>query len=382
MRMAPAARDDRGMSHGPDATAILDRQLAPLLGDLPGLAVLDAHTHVGSDCDGTVCEPAQLLAALDGLGARAVTFPLHVESGYPRENDLVLEAAAGSAGQLVPFCRLDPHAAPAAEGTRAIAAGARGIKLHPRAENFTLAHPEMDDIFALAHEHALPILIHAGLGIDPLGPELLRLADANRRATVILAHAAITDLAWIADGLDAHPNILFDTAWWSPLDLLALFALVPPGRILFGSDTPFGHPALNAIITLRCARAVGLTDAQLRGVMGGQLERLLAGQPLADLGPAPGGAHIERDLLLDRVTGYLAVAWGSAMAGGAMEEPMRLVRNTLALSPEHPHRETLADIHEAMVLPPITPGGLAGFALAATLAATPGVRAATRSAHS
>lgn len=260
-------------------------------------------------------------------------------------------------------------------GARAIAAGARGIKLHPRAEQFTLAHPGIEPVFALAHEHGLAVLIHAGLGIAPLGRDALRLAERFPRATLILAHAAITDLAWIADELDAHPNVLFDTAWWLPADVLALFALMPPGRILFGSDTPYGHPALNAIIALRCARAVGLGDDQVRSVMGGQLERLLAGEPLADHGPAPGAARLEHDVLLDRVGGYLDIAWGLAMAGATDAEPPGLIAMALDVGPHHPHRAVFGEIAAALALAPFGPRGNGALALAATLAATPGASA-------
>ena len=48
---------------------------------------------------------------------------------------------------------------------------------------------------------------------------------------------------------------------------LALFALVPPGRILFGSDVPFGDPSLNALITLRCALEAGLQGEQIESVI-------------------------------------------------------------------------------------------------------------------
>jgi predicted TIM-barrel fold metal-dependent hydrolase len=358
----------------PTATRV-ERWLAPLLKDLPGLDVVDAHTHIGTDCeDGMVCEPAQLTTALDPLGARAVTFALHVEGGYARENDIVLDAASASRGRLVPFCRLNPQADPYAEGSRVIAAGARGIKLHPRAERFTLSHPGVDAVFALAHEHQVPVLIHAGRGIEPLGVDALSLAERYPRATVILAHTAITDLAWIADALPAHPNVLFDTAWWLPADVLALFALVPPGRILFGSDTPYGDPALNAVITLRCARAVGLDHDQVRAVMGGQLKRLLAGEPLADLGPALGAGGLQRrDVLLDRVTNYLAIAWGITLAGGTPAERPSLPHMALDVGPRHRQRETFDEIRDALDLPPFGPLGLGGITLAATIAATANV---------
>ncbi len=289
------------MSTNVTSVSAVGRWLDPLLDQLPPLAVYDAHAHLGADCDGTVSDQAFLTASLDAVGARAAVFALHLADGdYRADNDAVIAAAGSSSGQLTPFCRLNPHADPVSEGARAIAAGARGIKLHPRAEDFTLAHPAVDGIVALAHEHRVPVLIHAGRGIEPLGADALRLAARYPDATLILAHAAITDLAWMPAALDDHPNVLFDTAWWNPVDLLALFALVPPDRILFGSDVPFGDPALNALITLRCALEAGLGPEQVESVMGAQLARVLAGEDLADLGPAPGCDQVRRELLLDR----------------------------------------------------------------------------------
>jgi hypothetical protein len=66
---------------------------------------------------------------------------------------------------------------------------------------------------------------------------ILRYPDAR----LILAHAGICDLAWIWRVAPDHPNLLFDTAWWIPADLEALFSLVPPGQIVFASDAPYGN---------------------------------------------------------------------------------------------------------------------------------------------
>ena len=354
----------------------LGRWLAPLLESLPPLAIFDAHTHLAVDGDGN-CEPSCLTAALEQLDAHAVTFASHVEGGdYRHPNDAVIEAAAASGGRLVPFCRLNPHTDPLEEGGRAVAAGARGIKLDPRSECFTLAHPGVKEIFALANENELAVLIHAGRGIDPLGTQLLELTAAYPTATVILAHAAISDLAWIAAELDAHPNVLFDTAWWNPVDLLALFALVAPGRILFGSDTPSGDPALNALLTLRCALAAGLDHDQVQAVMGGQLRRLLAREELADLGLPPGIPALHRDVPFDRAITYLAAAWGNATAGGTGQELLELARMALEVGPSHPHRETCDAAIEALDMPANGPRGLDGIAIAAAIAATPQVRVA------
>jgi hypothetical protein len=141
---------------------------------------------------------------------------------------------------------------------------------------------------------------------------------------LILAHAGISDLAWIWREAPDHPNLFFDTSWWSPSDLVALLALVPPGQILFGSDAPYGTIALGATLFLRHALQLGLSDEQVRGMAGGQLERLLAGEDPTDLGPPPGPDAVETDPLLDRVHSFLMTSVGRMIGGGDPEEILGL----------------------------------------------------------
>src|SRR5688500_8297545 len=111
-----------------------------LRGDLNDPPLLDAHTHIGSsDPDGARQTAEELIEALELVPARAVVFAMHEPDGYPAANDRVLEAVAASGGRLVAFCRLDPRKDPLTEARRCLDAGAKGIKLHPRAEGFTLS---------------------------------------------------------------------------------------------------------------------------------------------------------------------------------------------------------------------------------------------------
>ena len=138
-----------------DVDGILGPWWDRLRADCGELALYDAHTHVGAnDPDGFRQTPDQLLKALTGAGARGVVFPMHEPGGYRAANDFVLEAAAASDGVVVPYCRVDPRDGALSEATRALDAGARGIKLHPRAEGFTMAHPGVHEVVALAHEAA------------------------------------------------------------------------------------------------------------------------------------------------------------------------------------------------------------------------------------
>lgn len=299
-----------------------------LVADLDGLELFDAHTHTGAnDPDGMHGTAAQLLEALDAAGgARAAVFTMHEPAGYARANDRVIAEAQASDGRLVPFCRLDPRDSPAREAERCLGAGARGIKLHPRAEGFLLGDPEVRPVLALADERRVPVLVHAGRGIPALGRHALELCEEHPGAHVILAHAGISDLSWIWRHAPDHPNLFFDTSWWAPDDLLALFALVPPGQIVFGSDTPYGTPLSSVVVTFRCALQAGLRAEQVREVAGAQFARLLAGEESADLGPAPGPDAVVHDLLLGRVALYLTGAFGRMVRGHSGDEPLALAR--------------------------------------------------------
>jgi uncharacterized protein len=293
--------------------------------ELPELSLFDAHTHIGhNDPDGYSSSRGELVEALERADARAVVFAMHEPEGYPPANDTVIAEAASSDGRLVPFCRLDPRAGPVAEAERCLAAGARGLKLHPRAEQFTLDEPGVDEIFALAEERGLCVMVHAGRGIPALGRDAVELCERHPGARLILAHAGICDLAWIWRAAPDHPNLFFDTSWWSPSDLLALFALVPPGQVLFGSDAPYGTPALGANQTLRYALQAGLSPEAVRSVAGGQLERLLEGEALLDLGPAPGAEASRPDPLLERVYAFLLTALGQMFQGLEPTETLAL----------------------------------------------------------
>jgi len=285
---------------------------------VPGIELFDAHTHLGqNDPDGMKQTPEQLLTVLEVASARgAFVFPMHEPDGYPPANDMVLSAATASDGVLTPFCRVSPNNGDAAaEARRALDAGHRGIKLHPRAEQFTLDHPAVRELAAIAHDRAMPMLIHAGRGIPALGAHVVALAGEFPDARFILAHAGVSDLAWIWRVAPDHPNLLFDTSWWMPADLQTLFSLVPPGQILFASDAPYGYTLMSAVTQLRSALQVGLTPEQIRSISSEQSLRIAAGEPLVPAGPAVGEHERAPHILLDRVAEYVLLGAIATMRG-------------------------------------------------------------------
>jgi uncharacterized protein len=288
---------------------------------LPDAAVIvDAHTHLGRDEDGQSLDAPGLLAFLDQLGpsARACTFPFHDPErapAYRLPNDRVLQWARESDGRLYPYCRLDPADDPAAEAERCLALGARGIKLHPRAQAFTFAHPAADAIWKVAHEAKVPILIHAGRGM----PRMDSLADLALRypdVVLVLAHAGIADQGMFASRLRDHPGVFYDTSTFSVFDLLELFARVPAERVVFASDVPYGRPVGAIHTVLRIAAYAGLDDEERTAVVGARMLDILEGRPLPELKPPRLPEIRPVSGLLARVNGYVLMAFAAAIGSG------------------------------------------------------------------
>jgi uncharacterized protein len=312
--------------------------LAPFLAEvtqlLPaGAEPFDAHTHLGLDEDGRSLSLERLLAQLDDAGARrACVFPLHDPDRHPAyrvPNDRVLGWAQESDGRLIPFCRLDPADDPVPEGERALAAGARGIKLHPRAQGFVFDGPEMDGIFRLAEQARVPILIHAGRGLPPLADGLANIALRYPSVVLILAHGAICDQGILTTRLADHPGVLYDLSCFFAFDVLELFGRVPAERIVFASDPPYGLPATSLYMALRVAAHAGLDEATTKLVLGGTMAGLINGQGLPPASAPRRGSTLTLSGRLARVYGYASLA-GPALFQGAVDSAREALNLALA----------------------------------------------------
>ena len=274
--------------------------------------LFDAHVHVGRDIDGMVAPYEDLAAFLQRWGVeRAFAFCLDEpdrEPAFRAANDRTLKAAAGSGGLLVPFVRLDLAASPMEEATRALDAGARGIKLHPRAQGFLLDDQRLEPVFALASERRVPILIHGGRGLPPIAESLRALHEAYPDASLIIAHAGIADLAALSDCFSGRPGVYFDTSVWSAIDLLDMFSRVSPEQVLYASDYPYGQQPGALLLALRTALLAGISEEQVRDMLGRSAARIADGEPPPPLTEPRGPRRFEQPLTFARIHHYLAMA--------------------------------------------------------------------------
>ena len=278
----------------------------------PGADIFDAHTHIGDDIDGMRGRPDELLQKMDHYGiSQAFTFCMDEPDRHPAfsaANDRTRAWTEESGGRLIPFARLDLAETPIAEAERSLDLGARGIKLHPRAQGFLLTDERLEPVFALAAERKVPILIHGGRGLPPISDGLGRLMDRHPEAELIIAHAGIADMAGLAHVFGSRAGVFFDTSAWSPVDLLDFYRQVSPEQVLYASDYPYGQQPSSLLIAVRTARAAGFDDQQLRDMLYGNATRIARGDPPLEPTPPRGSDVFSQPMTFARIHGYLSMA--------------------------------------------------------------------------
>jgi hypothetical protein len=313
-----------------------------LLEQLPAGPVLDAHTHLG-DRDSVSATVEELCTALESARARALVFPLSEPDGsYRAANEACLDVARRSDGRLTALARVVPDEVDRVE--KLLDEGARGIKLHLSSDDLDLADPRLEPVFALAHERRHPVVVHAGPEVGSTGPAVLDVCERWPGMRMVLAHCGLSDLGRLHRHVPDVPNLFFDTSWWTPAHLMALFRLVPPGRVLAASDLPYSTPVSALMSTGRCAWQAGLEPAQIASVLGGQATRILDGDEPLDLGPPPAEEAREVWPFLEAASTNLLAALEAMQRGLEPEVPLTVARHACDVPGDDPDADVLASV--------------------------------------
>ena len=301
------------MTHLERAQSIVEEFDGLLRGELPSdVYLFDAHTHIGDDIDGMQGRAGQLREIMDRYGfTRANVFCLDEPDPGPAfsaANDRTLAHAEGADGRFIPFVRHDLTETPLEEAKRAIDRGARGIKLHPRAQRFSVSDERLAPIFALAVERGVPILIHGGRGLPPIAEHLEKLVRRSEGLRLIVAHAGIADMAGLAGRLGGIPGVYFDTSVWSAVDLLDLYRQVAPEQIVYASDYPYGRQPNSLLATVRTARLAGYDDHRLRLMLGESARRIADNEQPEPLTAPRGEGTLVQPLTFARIHHYISMA--------------------------------------------------------------------------
>jgi uncharacterized protein len=333
------------------ADHLLRPWLERMLAEYPAVRIFDSHTHVGeNDPSGMTASISELEESLHSCDGRAAVFPLAEPDGYEKANLRCAEAAARSDGRLVSFVRVTAHDRPHQLLAEGLDAGARGLKLHPSSDEFSLDDPRLEDTLALADERRLPVVVHAGPELEGIGETALAVCERYPGLRMILAHCALTDLGWIGPHVASHPNLFFDTSWWGPAHPLALFRLVPPGRVLNASDLPYCTPLSGALAVLRCAHQAGLSAEAIGAVTGNQFVRLLAGEDPLVLGPPSPMERTALRPILEVLSSTLLAALEPMQRGLDPGTPLDVARHTCKVPDDSADASVVASVARLIAL--------------------------------
>src|SRR3954469_22439126 len=277
-----------------------------------GVEIFDAHLHLGRDIDGMVGDYDQLEAMMRRhVVTRAFMFCLDEPDRHPAfraANDRTLAFAARSGRRLIPFVRLDLNESPLEEAVRCLDLGARGIKLHPRAQRFDASDERLAPVFALAAERRGPILIHGRRGPPPIPSGPPALVERYPDAPLIIAHAGIADMAHLARAMAGRRSVFFDTSTWSPVDLLDFYRQIPPEQVLYASDYPYGQYTTSLFLAIRTAQLAGYDEQQVRDMLVGNALRIATGQKLPEpTVPVGGASTLAQPMQLARIHQYISM---------------------------------------------------------------------------
>lgn len=298
--------------------------------------VFDAHTHFfprsfytglakqagvgGDDPAGEVAkrlgwepppdDPAALarrwLAEMDRHGVDRIV-AIHT---LPGDLDSAGRAVRAAGGRIVGYVSVNPLAeGAAAEVERAVTEyGFKGVALFPALFGFPVTSDAAYEVFGVANWHALNVFVHCGvlkigfrtkLGLPcPFDPTLANPLALQKpaaefpKARFVIPHLGsglFRELLMLAD---ACPNVFADTSglagWARYLDgapapaqvLRQAVNVMGADRLLFGTDSTFFPRGWRRDVfdqQLRTFQEAGLTAEDVGKVLGGNLERLVAG---------------------------------------------------------------------------------------------------------
>jgi uncharacterized protein len=239
--------------------------------------VFDAHAHIGEDLDGRAMTAEGMRERMKAAHVnRSIVFALNDPNAledFSGPNDVVWRAHEEHPGFFVPFFRLNPHKAYEREFERCVERGFSGLKLHPLSQNFELDDQKVTRLFDMAATADLPVIIHAGFGMNRIVEALLPTVERNPELRLILGHAAFVEVLQATRAFADHPNVLFETSVARASELYQLFAAFDPTRICFGSDIPYGDLPSTLHAALAAAEAAGVEEKYLPAILSENIRR-------------------------------------------------------------------------------------------------------------
>lgn len=195
----------------------------------------------------------------------------HVETDA--DNIAVAKACAGSGGRLLPFWFGNPHRP--ASIYRRHAVGFRGLEISPAVHGVRLDDDRCADLVSVAEDVGHPVYVVCLERPGCRVADLVALAEQRPQVRFVLGHGGVGNIDFYGIELvAARPNVLFETSGGYSTVLRAAIDRLGAERVLFGSEYPLQHPA----VELAKLDAADLTPTERRQITWDNATRLLGGE--------------------------------------------------------------------------------------------------------
>ena len=254
--------------------------------------IIDAHVHIHHDPKGFGENYDASLGTLIDLLDKSPVDKVVLLPIYPKvTNAFIAEACQKYPDKLVGFASIDPLG-----GKKSVEQleqdvfqyKLKGLKLHPRLQNFSLKDTRIDPLLQKAADLNLPIVIDVfpqGAGLERSFPLLVeRLATVVPKGKIIMAHFGgwkLWDALYVAK---AHSNIFVDLSYTilyfqgSSLEKDLGFAIKKLGshRCIYGSDHPEMEIKKTFEASLKVLNQYQLSSQDMDNILGKTISSLLS----------------------------------------------------------------------------------------------------------
>ncbi len=226
------------------------------------------YENFNLECDGRLETAIRVMdeAGITRCCAHCVATTSHQ---VDRINEFVRSAWQRYPDRIVPFAAMHPALKhPAATAEAVIAAGFRGVKLHPEIQGFDIDAPKVLDMIA-PFEGRLPLLVHCGdYRYDNSSPERLKhVLRAFPKLTLVCAHLGGWTVWQKAARELAGENVYVDSSSslfaLNPAEAVRIMRAYGIGRVLYGTDFPMWNPTGE----LKRFDALPLTEDERRKIL-------------------------------------------------------------------------------------------------------------------
>ncbi|MFZ5634431.1 MAG: amidohydrolase family protein [Bacillota bacterium] len=247
--------------------------------------IIDAHAHISATTYGSIeIYLSQLKeAGIEGGvavpgGTVDVRNMTDYITGRAKPENLIpdnhyVEESCRVHPNLWGFACVDPHSQDAVEVLeKSFKQGFRGLKLSPLTHQFSFAGKAVASLAVCCGEHGFPVYSHVVFSPGASTARFVALARQYPKTNFILGHMGFGPAD--REGLEAAAeldNLFLETSTGSFLHIKEAVKRTGAGKVIFGSEFPLSHPA----VELKKILLLDLPDGDKEKILAGNTRALL-----------------------------------------------------------------------------------------------------------